>query len=208
MHSCDDHHHVDVPGRVAAARRRAFTHVGVLLALTVAAGVVVLATSHYRTGALLVGAAGWIVAAFAGALAAAMRAGNRDTLVAGAATVALAVTGTAAVEVARFTDDAAISAGLGWAGTAAAFQMLQAISWSRLLQTPGQAGEFARAQAVEGRTPTVTDWLRRLLVWLLPAVLLAVWVLLLGISWWTAPVVLVGAFAQQLAVARSNLNAG
>ncbi len=210
MHSCEDHHHVDVPGLVAAAERRAFVHAGTVLALWLAAALALaLATNWYSPWPLLLAVAGWVVASFAGAFAAALRSPRRDALVVGAAVASVAVTGTAALVVALLPGDAAApSAALGWALAAAAFQTAQAFSWKKLLHTPGEAGEFARAQAVEGAAPARLEGVRRVLVWALPALLMAVWVLLLQISWWTAPAVLVGALAQQLAVTRVNLAAG
>lgn len=208
--SCADHEHsdFDIAAAIRAAIRNSFALSGTTLGLSLVAAVVTgLAGGTPASMVLVVSAAVWVLATYIGAFTTAVRAqqGKRDFAVSGAvATGALA--GVSAVLVAGTFDDAAWTAAAAGAGlAAAAMQVLQSRAFHRSLRQPGELGEMARDQAVHRSPATARTWVAHLTRWAATALVFGLWVWLLGVSWWTVLVVVPGAVALQLFLARRAL---
>ncbi|GAA4423032.1 hypothetical protein GCM10023169_18160 [Georgenia halophila] len=172
---CDDsvpHEHLDVRALVetsrAAARRRALTMAAVAGVLLAAALGTAFLADGAATALTALGAttAGWVVVTGVALLVT-----TRTRLAPAKAVVAGALTGAgltplAALAVALLAGGwvSGLVAGATWLAAGAATSAVQARSWRGLLLTPGDAGEHARAQAVDRRGAAVVGEVPRWLV--------------------------------------------
>jgi hypothetical protein len=196
------HRHVDVAASVAASARRSTGFASATLGLAaavVAVAVLGAGASGWWAGAG--GAAGWLAATLAGSVALVLASGSAGRAIVAAAVASALVSVAAALWIASAGGNA-LWAAAGWALAAALSQFGQSFVWRRTLHQPGEAGEFAREQAVDAGGP---PWPRRLTWWAVPALAFGLWVWLLGVL---PPAVLVAAPAAvvlQLLLARRNL---
>ncbi len=196
------HHHVDVAASVAASARRstAFAAATVGLAVaTVAVAVFGAGATGWWAGAG--GAAAWLAATLAGSVALVVAPGSAGRALVAAAVASALVSVAAALWIATVGGHA-LWAAAGWALAGALSQFGQSFLWRRTLHQPGEAGEFAREQAMSaGGNP----WPRRLTWWAAPTLAFGLWVWILGTL---PPAVLVAAPAAvvlQILLARRNL---
>lgn len=174
-HHCDTsvpHEHLDVPavidGARRAARRGAVVMVAVAGALTAAAVVLaaLVAGPGRAAGAAGLTLAGYVAVASVGVVVAgsARRRTSGSVAVLGASLTTAALTPLVALVVAAVTGPGwavALVAATTWLLVTALAEAGRVRSWDRLLLTPGDAGERARARAVADRgshDPTSARW--------------------------------------------------
>ncbi|MGM0385515.1 MAG: hypothetical protein ACQERF_05985 [Actinomycetota bacterium] len=196
------HRHVDVATSVATSARRSSAFASatlVLAAILVAAAVAAAGTAGWWAGAA--GAAGWATATLAGSAALVLASGSAGrALVAGA--VVSALVSVAAASWVASSGGPALWAAAGWALAGALSQFGQSVLWRRTLHESGQAGEFARDQAVRASD---RPWLARLAWWAVPTAAFGLWVWVLGVLPLGALVLAPAAVVLQLLLTRRNL---